>query len=131
MKSKIIILSLLGFWAVALGAFGAHGLKNYNLEPKIMHAYETAVQYHFYHLLAMAFIVVIDGKLPKGQLNLIFRLFFIGILCFSGSLYGITFAAAAGYSMSWLGPITPIGGVIFMTAWALLGYNAYKSQITE
>lgn len=131
MKSKITILSILGFLAVAFGAFGAHGLKSYNLAPIIMHAYETAVQYHFYHLLAMAFVVVIGNKLPEGKVNLIFRLFLIGIFCFSGSLYGITFAAAAGYSISWLGPITPIGGLIFMAAWGLLGFTAYKSQITQ
>lgn len=129
MKSKITVVSLLGFLAVALGAFGAHGLKKYNLDPKILHAYETAVQYHFYHLLAMAFVVAIGDRLPQGKANLIYSMFLVGIICFSGSLYGITFATASGYSFNWLGPITPIGGVIFMTAWGLLGYTAYKSQI--
>jgi uncharacterized membrane protein YgdD (TMEM256/DUF423 family) len=127
MNKKITIVSLLGFLAVAFGAFGAHGLRDV-LDTVTMHAFETAVQYHFYHLMALAFLIAIKDKLDERKFNLIFSLFLIGIILFSGSLYGISFAKAAGVSLKWLGPITPIGGVFFMIAWGMLGYTFFKSS---
>jgi uncharacterized membrane protein YgdD (TMEM256/DUF423 family) len=125
MNTKIKIIALLGFLAVALGAFGAHGLRNV-LDAKTMHAFETAVQYHFYHLFALAFLINMKDKMEEKKFNLIFKLFLIGIVLFSGSLYGISFAKSAGISLQWLGPITPVGGVFFMVAWAMLGYSFLK-----
>ncbi len=125
MEKKIIVVSILGFFAVALGAFGAHGLRPL-LDQKMMHAFETAVQYHFYHFLAMGFVMSLKDYLTPKILTTIFNLFFGGIILFSGSLYTIAFAAAGGYSLKFLGPLTPIGGVFFMIAWGLLAYAVYR-----
>jgi uncharacterized membrane protein YgdD (TMEM256/DUF423 family) len=127
MKTKVIIISILGFLAVGFGAFGAHGLKS-RLDEVTLHAYETAVHYHFYHLMALAFLTSVHDKLTVKRFKLLFNLFLIGIFLFSGSLYGICFAKAAGLSLIWLGPVTPIGGIVLMCAWGLLAFTFYKSD---
>ncbi len=128
MKSKVIVVAVLGFLAVALGAFGAHGLQNANIDAKILHAYQTGVQYHFYHLLAMAFLLSISDMVKIKRLNLIFNLFLLGIVLFSGSLYAMAFGQALGMELKWLGPITPIGGLSFLAAWAILAVTLYRKQ---
>jgi uncharacterized membrane protein YgdD (TMEM256/DUF423 family) len=127
-KNWLITAFVLCGLAVALGAFGAHGLKRL-VAPLQIEAFKTGVQYHFYHAFAMALAVVVSQFVDSQQLRRAIRLFFAGIICFSGSLYGMTFAEAAGTEgVRWLGAVTPIGGLLFIYGWLLLVIAVYKSD---
>lgn len=121
MKNNFLSLSfLLAALAVALGAFGAHGLQPL-LDDKSLHTYQTAVQYHFYHVFALAVTGLLQLRVESKLLLYAGRLFLLGILLFSGSLYTLSFVKAAGIlTMNWLGVITPIGGICFIAGWCLL-----------
>ena len=108
-----------GFIAVALGAFGAHALKQ-RLSADMLAVYETAVQYHFYHTLALLAVAVLMVGGAQG-LKLSAVLFLVGTLIFSGSLYAL---ALSGVKI--LGAITPIGGLCLLAGWACLTYTAIK-----
>ena len=108
-----------GFLAVALGAFGAHALKQ-RLSADMLAVYETAVQYHFYHTLALLAVAVLMVGGAQG-LKLSAVLFLVGTLIFSGSLYAL---ALSGVKI--LGAVTPIGGLLLLAGWACLAYAAIK-----
>jgi uncharacterized membrane protein YgdD (TMEM256/DUF423 family) len=109
----IRISALFGFLAVALGAFGAHGLKPY-LSASLFQTYQTAVLYQFVHTLALMGYGILSHSraLPKWPAVC----FIAGILLFSGSLYGVVLTG-----MTWMGAITPIGGVLFLAGWVGVG----------
>lgn len=101
--------------AVALGAFGAHGLEN-RLSTEMLSIFETGVKYHFYHALGLLAVGMIATQLPEsGLLKWSGWLMFAGIIIFSGSLYILSVSG-----IKWLGAITPIGGTAFIVAWLLL-----------
>jgi uncharacterized membrane protein YgdD (TMEM256/DUF423 family) len=103
------------FLAVALGAFGAHGLKS-RLTADLLAIWKTGTDYHLAHALALLFVALLADRLPNPRLvRLSGTLFAVGILIFSGSLYAL---ALSGVRV--LGAITPLGGVCFLTGWALL-----------
>jgi len=107
--------------AVALGAFGAHALKN-SLSKDMLAVFETGVQYHFYHALGLLAVGFIATHLPESSLlQWSGWLMVAGIVFFSGSLYIL---AVSG--ISWLGAITPIGGTAFIVAWLLLAIAVIK-----
>lgn len=109
--------------AVAMGAFGAHGLRS-RLDAYSMSVYEKAVFYHFVHalgILAVAVLARVGAITASGQMRVAWLLL-IGILIFSGSLYAL---AVTGARI--LGAITPIGGLAFIAAWALLAYEAVRA----
>lgn len=107
--------ALLGGLAVALGAFGAHGLKD-RVAPEMLAVYETGVKYHFYHALALLALALGPERLwQSAAAPWAGWAWIAGIAVFSGSLYLMTFTGAR-----WLGAITPIGGVAFIVGWALL-----------
>ena len=108
-----------GFLAVALGAFGAHALKQ-RLSADMLAVYETAVQYHFYHTLTLLAVAVLMVGGAQG-LKLSAVLFLVGTLIFSGSLYAL---ALSGVKI--LGAVTPIGGLCLLAGWACLAYAAIK-----
>ena len=108
-----------GFLAVALGAFGAHALKQ-RLSADMLAVYETAVQYHFYHTLALLAVAVLMVNGVQG-LKLGGVLFLVGTVIFSGSLYAL---ALSGVKI--LGAVTPIGGLCLLAGWACLAYVAIK-----
>lgn len=108
-----------GFLAVALGAFGAHALKS-KLSADMLAVYETAVQYHFYHTLALLAVAVLMVNGVSG-LKLSGILFLAGTIIFSGSLYAL---ALSGVKI--LGAITPIGGLCLLAGWACLAFAAIK-----
>jgi uncharacterized membrane protein YgdD (TMEM256/DUF423 family) len=114
-KVFVAIGGLNALLAVALGAFGAHGLQG-RLSPEMLDVFETGVRYHFYHALGMILIGIISLHLPESALlKSSGWLMLAGIVLFSGSLYVL---ATSG--IKWLGAITPIGGIAFITAWLLL-----------
>lgn len=118
----LVIAALSGFLAVALGAFGAHGLKD-KLAPDLMAVYQTAVQYHFYHTLVLLAVAMLLLRYPQqGALVASGGLLVAGLLLFSGSLYVLALSG-----VRWLGAITPLGGVAFLLAWLLLAWFGIKS----
>lgn len=99
---------------VALGAFGAHGLRD-RLTPDLLAIYETGVRYHLVHGLALFLVAWLVGEDQTRASRLAGVLFVIGILLFSGSLYLLALTGVRA-----LGAITPIGGVAWLVAWTLL-----------
>jgi uncharacterized membrane protein YgdD (TMEM256/DUF423 family) len=112
----------LAFLAVALGAFGAHALKA-KLSAEMLAVYQTGVQYHITHALALLVVASLSEKLDNKKTVLwVGRLMVAGIILFSGSLYML---ALTGVKV--LGAITPLGGACFLTAWAMLAAAALRS----
>lgn len=119
-KNYLMIAALSGFLAVALGAFGAHGLKQ-RLSVDLLAVYQTGVQYHFYHTFALLVVGLLLLQMPgNGALRWSGILFIVGIVIFSGSLYVLSLTG-----VRWLGAITPLGGVAFLAAWLLLARAAW------
>jgi uncharacterized membrane protein YgdD (TMEM256/DUF423 family) len=120
MQSRFLLLAALsGFTGVAMGAFGAHGLKHL-LSEHYLDIYKTAVSYQMWHALLLAIIAMMPEHKWLGWAGWSLT---AGILIFSGSLYLLTIL-----NISWLGMITPIGGLAFLAGWALLGGYAYQQQ---
>ena len=130
-KYFISIAAFLAALTVTLGAFGAHALKAV-LPPAALITYETAVRYQMYHVLALLITGILIGKAasPTGQ-KLLRRagLFFLdGIVLFSGSLYFIVAKPFLGIEgLPWIGILTPMGGLLWMIAWVLLGLSQLPS----
>src|SRR6476620_10327261 len=104
------IAAVLCFLAVALGAFGAHGLRS-TLEARgMLEVWNKAVFYQFIHALALL-VLALYGTINRGACLLLL----IGILLFSGSLYLLALT-----NLRWLGPVTPLGGLCFLAVWVLL-----------
>jgi uncharacterized membrane protein YgdD (TMEM256/DUF423 family) len=110
--------------AVALGAFGAHGLRN-RLDAYSLSVYEKAVFYHFIHALGILLVAVLarTGTFPLVSQSRVAWFLFLGIIIFSGSLYAL---AVSGIRM--LGAITPIGGLCFIIGWLLFAYYAVRAR---
>ena len=122
-KLIIILAGMNGFLAVSIGAFAAHMLRD-RLSPELLNTFQTGVQYHMYHALALLGIGVMMLNFPASNLLRISAyLMMSGILLFSGSLYLLSITG-----IQWLGAITPLGGLCFLTAWALIVWFAAKLQ---
>lgn len=124
-RSLLLIASTLGFLSVALGAFGAHGLKTMlsghpDVVQRLAH-WETGVRYQMFHTIALGILAIlashVAGSVPKASA----AAFVLGIVVFSGSLYIMTLTG-----LRWLGAITPIGGVAFLVGWVLMGWAAWQ-----
>ena len=112
--------SLLGALAVATGAFGAHALKELLASSGYTETFKTAVLYHFIHSL-LILIVSISPYHTDRAIQHICICSATGILLFSGSLYLLS---TLGWT--WLGPVTPLGGVLFIVAWV---YGAFSANM--
>ena len=114
---------------VALGAFASHGLKA-SLSPYLLEVFNIGVQYQFIHAIA----IIVCGGLLLNKVSIKAQKYFflaaicfiIGIFCFSGSLYALALTG-----IKWFGPITPLGGMIFMLGWVLLVYAALQNNRGE
>lgn len=124
MRSVFLFLSAFSaMLAVAMGAFGAHGLKQV-LSPDMLAVYKTAVNYQMWHALGLGLIAICRHWMADAKLlRWAGWLMFVGILLFSGSLYLLTLL-----NLKWLGIVTPIGGVAFILAWLLLALFAAGKQ---
>lgn len=123
-KTYLLIAALNGFLAVALGAFGAHGLKQ-RLSADLLAVYQTGVQYHFYHTLALMLVAALMLHWPQSApLRLSALLFCLGMLVFSGSLYVLSITG-----IRWLGAITPLGGLAFLAGWIALAVAVWKADL--
>lgn len=115
--------ALSGALAVGLGAFGAHALRETLTEAR-RETFEIAVRYQFYHSLALLAVAVLAGRTPPlPSAGLIGALLLGGIVIFSGSLYALVLT-----DRSWLGAITPIGGVLLILGWLGLAFAAWRSM---
>ena len=122
-KTFLLLSALSGFSAVALGAFAAHGLRD-RLPANLLAAFQTGVQYQFWHTAALMLVALLLLQRPG---SILFKAagsaFALGMLLFSGSLY---LMALSGITA--LGMITPIGGVTLLLAWLLLGLAVWKQM---
>ena len=116
----IVTGAVFGFLAVALGAFGAHGLK-----PKVtvdtLSSFETAARYQIYHALALILVGVLATTVSSPLLAWSGRLFATGVVLFSGSIYLMVFTGVTS-----LGVVTPFGGLCLLAGWAALAVAAYR-----
>ena len=117
-RTFLLLGAIFGFLGVALGAFGAHGLRG-RLSPEMLAVFETAVRYQMYHTLALLITGLVMARIDGWLLHMAGWCFVAGILIFSGSLYAL---ALSGVTV--LGAITPIGGLAFLAGWACLAIAA-------
>ncbi|WP_273454703.1 DUF423 domain-containing protein [Nevskia ramosa] len=120
-KLMVMLAGLFGFLGVGFGAFGAHTLKE-RLTPDLLAIYRTAVEYQFWHALALMAVGLLAMSRPGPLLSASGWSFAFGILLFSGSLYAL---ALSGVRV--LGAITPIGGLLFLVGWVLLSVHAART----
>ncbi|MBR09901.1 MAG: hypothetical protein CMP48_19715 [Rickettsiales bacterium] len=121
-KQFSILGAVLGGLVVAIGAFGAHALNPILEANQRVDTFETAVQYHIFHALALLIVGVITKEKTHRLLKSVGYLFLFGILIFSGSLYILSIT-----NITLLGAITPLGGVAFILGWILLVVYLIKS----
>jgi len=114
------VAGLLGFTAVAFGAFGAHGLRAH-LSPQSMEIYRTGTLYHLVHAVAALAVVLAGEKLRRGPM--ILTLFTLGIVVFAGSLYALAITGVTA-----LGAVTPLGGLLLLAAWALVALEVLTAS---
>ena len=117
-KTFLLLGAVAAFLAVVLGAFGAHALRG-RLSPEMLAVFQTGVQYHVYHALALILVSAIMGRMSGWLIQTAGWCFVAGIVLFSGSLYLL---AATGVTV--LGAVTPIGGLAFLIGWACLAFAA-------
>jgi uncharacterized membrane protein YgdD (TMEM256/DUF423 family) len=115
-RTFLLMGSIAAFLAVALGAFGAHGLRG-RLSPEMLAVFQTGVQYQMYHALALLATGVIMARINGSLVHAAGWCFAGGIVLFSGSLYLL---ALTGVTI--LGAVTPIGGLAFLAGWACLAF---------
>jgi len=120
-RTFLIAASLFGALAVALGAFGAHGLEKLTTDERIFHGFQTGTQYQLYHALALLAVAILYDKFPVKAMKWAGYSFSAGIILFSGSLYLLTFLKIQENSaIKIVGPITPLGGIFFIAGWLLV-----------
>ncbi|HEY0046127.1 MAG TPA: DUF423 domain-containing protein [Flavobacterium sp.] len=119
MSKKIIVFAaVFGMLAVIFGAFGAHGLKEL-LSVEQLSSFETGVKYQMYHALMLLFVGMSQQVSDKSK-KVILYLVTAGIVLFSGSIYLLSTREILGVDVRSIGFITPIGGLLFISAWAIL-----------
>ena len=126
MNSKQILqlAGISGAIAVGLGAFGAHSLEALLIQNGRLDTFQTAVNYHFYHTLALFGIGVLASVKPDWKgISFAAWSMVLGILIFSGSLYVLSLTG-----ITWLGAITPLGGLAFILGWSSLVYLSFKNK---
>ena len=120
-KTFLALSAVTGLVGVGTGAFGAHALRG-RLSPEMMAVFQTGVQYHLIHALALGLVAVIATRWPGTSTTVAGWLFFAGIIVFSGSLY-----ALATTGLRALGAVTPLGGLCLMGGWASLLVTALRT----
>lgn len=120
-KTFLAVAAVSGLLAVMIGAFGAHGLKG-RLTEELLAVYQTGVQYHFYHTMALLVVGLLLLHYPlQSMLNWSGWFFVSGLLLFSGSLYVLALSG-----VKWLGAVTPVGGLCFLLGWLVLALAIYR-----
>ena len=127
-SSRLRTAGLLGALAVVIGAFGAHGLKPH-LDAYQLSVFEKGVQYQFYHSFALA-LTALASPIARHQNRLKWAgwLFALGILLFSGSLFLLGTRELLPFSVTWAGPVTPLGGLCFIGGWVFLALSSWGDK---
>lgn len=121
MNTTIIIIgAIFGLLSVILGAFGAHAFKKF-MNKEQLKSYETGIKYQMYHAILLVLIGLNADVFQNAKTLLI--LFTLGIILFSFSIYGLTITSALNKKWRFLGPITPIGGLLLVSGWILIIIN--------
>jgi uncharacterized membrane protein YgdD (TMEM256/DUF423 family) len=122
MSQQIFIITgaLFGMLAIIFGSFGAHALKKILSEDQLK-SFETGVKYQMYH----AIVLLVLGFNFEFSTSAMYWCFTFGILLFSFSIYGLVLSDAKGKKLRFLGPITPIGGLLFVVGWLLIVLRAW------
>ena len=123
MNTFIITGALFGVFGIIFGAFGAHALKKIFNEDQLKN-FETGVKYQMYHAILLVLIGFNLDQISKYHQAIYYSLT-IGILFFSFSIYGLCISSALNRKLKFLGPITPIGGLMLLLGWILLFLNAF------
>jgi len=127
-KSIVLFASISGALAVILGAMAAHALKE-KISTEHLQVFETAARYQMYHSIVLFVIGLSFDKINHRLLQTAAYSLMAGMVFFSGSLYFLSTTEITGLSnVRWLGPITPIGGMLFIIGWLLTGIAVYKSK---
>jgi uncharacterized membrane protein YgdD (TMEM256/DUF423 family) len=127
-KNFLSIGAISGCIAVALGAFAAHKLKDI-LNADALSVFQTAVRYQFYHTFALLIVAILYEKFPNKLMNWAGNCFIVGIILFSGSLYGLTILRIndiTGFDK--IGIITPFGGTFLIAGWLLIFLGVTKKS---
>ena len=126
-KIFLMFASINGALAVMLGAFGAHGLKG-NITESLLAAYKTGTDYHLLHVLALIGLSLLILRIIVIPIWLVIAGYswMVGTLLFSGSLYGLALGGP-----QWLGPVTPLGGLLLIIGWLCLAIGIAKSSFTR
>ncbi len=114
-QTFIITGAFFGMLAIIFGAFGAHALKKILSENQLK-SFETGIKYQMYH----AIVLLLLGFNFQFSTSAMYWCFTLGVLLFSFSIYGLVLSDAKGKKLKFLGPITPIGGLLFVIGWLLL-----------
>lgn len=116
-RGELRLAAILGLTAVVLGALGAHALEA-KIDTASLESFETGVRYQAWHALALLGLTALRAqmRLPRG----IGWLWGSGVILFSGSIYGLSLDELAGAQWSFLGPVTPLGGLLMIAGWAWL-----------
>ena len=128
-KKFLILAAIFGALAVALGAFGAHSLEKITTDEKLLHGFQTGVQYQMYHALALFVVGIVFEKFPDRLVKWSGNCFMTGIILFSGSLYLLTLLKVQeNNAVKFVGPITPLGGIFFIAGWLFLLVGLVKKK---
>ena len=125
-KTILLTAAILGVTSIILGAFGAHGLKAL-ISPESVQTFETGVRYQMYHALFLLFVGSTTYISVKSKTK-IFYLVVVGVLFFSGSIYGLSTNVLTGFDFKTIGVITPVGGLLLIVAWVLVFIDFLKKQ---
>mgnify|MGYP000367283485 CR=1 FL=1 len=127
MDKKIsITAACIGMIAIILGAFGAHALKKV-LTPEQLISFETGVRYQMYQAFFLFFLAT-QNDIQEKTKKIIYRINLFGIVYFSGSIYLLSTTGITGIDFKPIGFITPIGGLLLIVAWGILGYSILKTR---
>lgn len=118
--------SLFAGLAVVLGALGAHWLRE-NISISSLQSFETGVRYQLFHALAILILASLPKRFKGKLMVATYYLFTFGTLFFSFSIYLLSTSDLTGINFSFLGPITPIGGILMISGWLLLFINSIRS----
>ena len=129
MNKKLLITgSVLGIISIVLGAFASHGLEKLVTKDAI-ETFQVGVRYQMYHAVLLLFVGN-SSKISSKSKYWIFILILIGVILFSGSIYGLSTNELTGFDFKSIGFITPIGGILLICSWLimLLGFLKFKDE---
>ena len=124
-KKLKIAGAIFGFLAVAIGAFGAHGLEK-SLDADAIATFETGVKYQMYHTLLL--LLISTFALSEKTKKILFILLVVGIVFFSGSIYGLATNELTGFDFTKIALVTPLGGTLLIISWGVLLFNFIRRK---